>query len=381
MVVLQAVYYHIFRVFALFAAFFKRRGSKKREEKNFMLDYTNLMYKMIGARLGSLRKNARIKQDSIPIENSMLSKLENGRVGKRNPYFMNQNHINTLARTFHKTPEKLLWGGEKERAGYIKLVLLALLVNGPGNVFPEGGGWNGPAPGKTKAERAAEEKAYRFFTDPGSYERYGFLAPGYDKDYEWVSNAILKNVLLDYRFSRCFAKNFIKSARESSLSPGQVETRVREYACGRGSYAGLLLEKEGEQYPRFMAAFQKFWDRAAESYLQFFEGDIFLKNEDLKRYGLKNLQNAYIHERLTSLEFLRLNERLLAEAEYTGREAAVSGIGLRLCLVGAVLREHIRKETLEGQGPYDAFAKWYGNLEACFEDSVDWLMEQPGWRR
>lgn len=69
-----------------------------------------------------------------------------------------------------------------------------------------------------------------------------------------------------------------------------------------------------------MATFQKFWDRAEEGYLQFFEKEIFLKNEELKRCGLENLQNSYIHGKLILPKFIRRNEGLLLAAEYADRK-------------------------------------------------------------
>lgn len=333
-----------------------------------MLDYRSLMYQLIGARVRHLRETAGIRPDGIQVENSMLSKIENGHAGKRNPNLMNPNHIRTLCKTFHTTPEGLVWGGREEKSACIKMILLGILVNGEGNVFARDTVKDWEKVGSYDLGETFE-KVYRFFTDPDSYNRYGLLAPGYDKAYEKLSNLVLKMLLLDYGFSKAFLSNIIGADGEP-LSSGLPRTKIQKFITGRGSYADLILSREGTQYLRFMEAFQKFWDRAEEDYLQFFEKEIFLKNEELKRYGLKNLQNSYIHGKLISPKFIRLNESLLISAEYADREAVVSSLNMRLCLAGVLL-----KEQMAGQGSNDAFEKWYADLRSCFEDSVSRLLQ------
>lgn len=333
-----------------------------------MCDYRSLMYQLIGARVRHLRETVGIRPDGIPVENSMLSKIESGHAGKRNPNLMNPNHIRTLYKTFHTTPEGLVWGGREEKSVCIKMILLGILINGEGKVFARDTvkDWEKEGPydlGETF------EKAYRFFIDPDNYNRYGPLAPGYDKAYEKLSNRVLKMLLLDYGFSKAFLSNLIGAAGEP-MPAGLPGAKIQKFIAGRGSYAGLILDREGTQHLRFMAAFQKFWDRVKEGYLQFFEKEIFLKNGELKRYGLKNLQNSYIHGKLISPKFIRLNESLLMSAEYADREAVVSSLNMRLCLAGALL-----KEQMAGQGSDDAFEKWYADLRSCFEDSVGRLLQ------
>lgn len=111
-----------------------------------------------------------------------------------------------------------------------------MFVNGSGNIFEEG---------------------------TAEYDGYSLLNPGFEKDYELLSHLILKQILLDQEFQQSFL----------SFLAGQPKERVQGFIAARGSYADWMLEKG--QCERFMATFERFWDRTKDEYLLFFQENIF----------------------------------------------------------------------------------------------------------
>lgn len=102
-----------------------------------MLNYTNVLYKIVGNRIKKIRNAKHLSQRQIDmdkhilISTSILSRAESGnaQIG-RNPYLLNESHIKTLCQLFKITPYELTWGTLEEQENFVKFLLLSILLNG-----------------------------------------------------------------------------------------------------------------------------------------------------------------------------------------------------------------------------------------------------------
>ena len=261
---------------------------------------------------------------------------------------MSLTQIDVICNYFNITVSELIWGTEREKEEFAKMIVLALLLNDKANAFSNlhlsewiEKEWNYDHFQREhiQADMKDAEKKYGFFANPGNYAMYERLQPDFDKDYERISNLILKQLLKDYDFSRKFYSHLTSWSYLLTDAPGAVESVLKDFILSKGSYALLILDKNGIDYPKFILAFNKFWGRVRDDYMQFFNKKLFVGDEVLLGKGMKGIQNQHFHNVLTSPEFIELNERLLLLDEYTDDEAIMSSLNMRLTMITEIQRE------------------------------------------
>lgn len=102
-----------------------------------MLDVTQFLYHEIGDRVKAMRKRHNSTQQHFccytldnQINISALSRIENGKNDKhKNPYLLSSAQIGILCEFQNCSPSMLIWGNNTEKEEFVKLLLLALLMN------------------------------------------------------------------------------------------------------------------------------------------------------------------------------------------------------------------------------------------------------------
>ncbi len=316
-----------------------------------MNDYTSMLYRIIGRRFRERRKKAKMTQADFiqTLDTTIVSKIENGKAEKkRNPNFLNNVKIQDIC-AFEEldiTPYELIWGTEEEKTELVKIWTLSVLLNSCKNPFKDCtfeqwlvDEWIYD-PERKKDNIPLMVENYGFFISPERYGLYGLLKTEFDNDYQRISNLILKQLMLNYQFSKKFFFNLIPIIVKHQGIP--IEKVIENLILNKGNYAGAMFDSLDYGYVEFIIAFQAFWNRAAGQYLSFFEENLFINGDTLLKEGMKNINNDRIHNLFICPEFIEMNERLLYLPEYTEPEAIYASLDFRLRLI-----EQIREPLLD----------------------------------
>lgn len=105
-----------------------------------MLNFKKYFYKEIGSRIKKIREElgfkqhefvAKLQEEYISIDRFMLSHIENGRAyKKKNPYLLTDDQIYVISKLIKKEPKDFIFGNVNEREDTVKLILLAIIMNG-----------------------------------------------------------------------------------------------------------------------------------------------------------------------------------------------------------------------------------------------------------
>lgn len=342
-----------------------------------MNDYTSMLYRMIGRRFRERRKKAKMTQaDFMPtLDTTIVSKIENGKAEKkRNPHFLNNGKIQDIC-AFEEldiTPYELIWGTEEEKTELVKIWTLSVLLNSCKNPFKDCtfeqwlmDEWIYD-PGREKDNIPLMVEKYGYFISPERYGLYGLLKTEFDNDYERISNLILKQLMLDYQFSKKFFFNLIPIIVKYQGIP--IEKVIENLILNKGNYADAIFDSLDYGYVQFILAFHAFWNRTAEQYLAFFEEHLFGNGDTLLKEGMKNINNDRIHNLFICPEFIEMNERLLYLPEYTEPEAIFASLDFRLKLIG-----QIREPLLDMADDYEEIHPFdfsFRSIKDSFEENV-----------
>jgi len=320
-----------------------------------IMNYTKMLYKYIGTRIKNLRKETTIRDynnnpvkatlDNIEIDNAMLSRIQNGIASKRkNPYLINVTQMKILAELFNLSIEDLIWGDYKERESFIKVTLLAIMINGkeykkgsiinpfiyfdssnelyqwvltqsffPETVLPSCRfyltnnnkiEWNrvkGIIPQdalRIKIEKILSEK-YPFFSNKEYYELYDLIASDHDDELSHCADILIKMLLRDFSFTKSFtrkATNKILNESDENLAnifcfePVEIKTNTEQLLLHPSTFILEAMDYKQYDYCLFMDAFEKLWKIHKTRFMNFFNNNIFKKPILLEK-GLKAFQN------------------------------------------------------------------------------------------
>lgn len=320
-----------------------------------MLKYTELFHKLIGMRIKNYRKIYKVKQGDIEIDSSAISKIENGRVDpKKNPNFICGGHMVQILNIIPVSPTELIWGQKEDKELFLKLITLAILLNDgitdkhDNDISPF---YNIPFETWIRKEweyaptiieqtlqnlEEAQDK-YGFFINEKTYDLYSLLKPEFSKEYEALSNLMLQTLNHDYEYSKLFYRHLINYTNNTSDADNKMELLLENLVLHKGTYAPFILDKNGVDYPVFIYAFNKFWDKVKESYLDYFEQQICSYGDSyLLSNGLKHFNNDFFQHIFTSPDFIYLNQRISIFSEYLDSEAALSSLNMRLEIISAI---------------------------------------------
>ena len=309
-----------------------------------MNNYLMLLRKTIGANIRSARKAKHLSQPALMnMDTTILSRIENGNaVKKKNPYLINASQISYLSNKLGKSPGNLLWGNDGQKEGIAKMIVLSVLINGAENPFMnmDVADWidkewvANPHKGDEMKEHLDDAiKRYGYFVNKDNHVLYSFLEPGFDAKLERLSNIMLKKLVHDQTFTKYFFSRLTRFSVNSGAAD-TVEEVLKNYIVNKGSYGFIILDKNGGRYHTFISAFEKYWQKTRNEYLEYFDKTLFLSDDELTGKGIKKLSNDYIRDTvLLSGEFVEMTERMMMLAEYTDGEAIMSALHMRFSII------------------------------------------------
>lgn len=329
-----------------------------------MLNFTGLLYGSIGSRVKAIRKSRKESQERFcyhtlqnQINISALSRIENGKNDKhKNPYLLSATQIEILCEYEKIKPSELIWGTDDEKESFIKMLILAILMNSDKiNPFENkeleewaaletkiNPNWENEL---SRNERIQYLKdTYGYFINSTNANGYRMLENRFEPAYEKLSNLILKLLLTDYKFSSSFISHLIRytqnmaGIQQETTQTDSIKGLIRDFVTNKGEYSVILLDNKSKDYSLFIAAFEKFWNRYKNIYLEYFVENLFSLIDDTEgaRNDLKYVQNPDFHSVFTANAFIQLNEELLLLSDYDDSNSILTNMNFRLQLQQAM---------------------------------------------
>lgn len=331
-----------------------------------MLNFTQLLYKNIANRIKVYMQEHNMSQVTLSactgIDSSAISKILKSKTSeKKNPYLLSSSQIEEFSNQMKISPYELIWGTREEQEEFIKLIIIALLMN-DGEInpfetkpFEE---WlrleilvNSKFEEEKRNTISTEEttsylnKKYGYFVNNSNSEKYDLIKNQFDYEYEKISNIILKLLLGDYEFSSKFIDHLINynnnldsiRACNEKININHYESirlLIEDFITNKGAYGNIVIDNKSNSYYLFISAFNKFWDRVKDKYIKFFKDNLFsiISCDPNEKNSMKKLKNNDIHKIVKSQSFIQLNEELLLLSEYDNEDFILSNMNLRLQL-------------------------------------------------
>jgi|GEM_PF-3976073 len=326
-----------------------------------MIDFENVLYKMIGSRVRNYRvKNlkitqkdfaARVQHNHFFLDTSKLSHIEKGRIKKNTSSFLTINQIQDLSSMMGCDPVELIFGTEAEKDIIVKLLLLAILMNG--STHYENGKLLNPFIDINESENSVVEffrlaslnitdqnlkrecfdvyiehiarqkpsknndaiinnckqwyKAnFCFFSNPSNFEKFNLLNSSYNKKIEIQSNILMNLLLSDVDFCLDFMNRVYYTSKNNS----EIEKILTNLIEHEGQFGGFIIDWMEVSYPLFVKAFNEMWEKNRDVFMDFFEENLFDPN-NIRNNGLKDIKNSSIEALLTDISFIKILYKLL----------------------------------------------------------------------
>lgn len=341
-----------------------------------MLNFNNYLYKEIGSRIKKVREEmgfrqhefvAKLQEEYISIDRFMLSHIENGRAyKKKNPYLLTDDQIYVISKLIKKEPKELIFGDINEREDTVKLILLAIIMNGAKYDKNESGKWQFINPfvdtrvRKTDREKIAKKKSEKimqknleeflrlstyfiknesadrilylynyfnsieevdeevinecvgwfqknqpFFANIKHLENMERLLNEPDKELEYQSNLLIKLLIGNNRFAQLFMQGLSNINHNQITVPDLVQGDFKisvEDFINNSNQFGGLAIDF--KNAGFVIFVKAFTEMWERNNAIFM--DYFNKhlfNVDLSEHGLKQVNDEFIHSLITSSEF------------------------------------------------------------------------------
>lgn len=328
---------------------------------DFMINFTNYLYKNIGMRIRNHRKTknynqeeycAQLQNNYIQIDRYRLSSIENGKNdSNKNPYLLSASLIEGISDYMKVTPTELIFGNYENRSTFIKLILLAIIINGEkyfeshfykgeviNPIFNTQNNHLGeflrlcvnniPRPDDFKLNEKATllyvnkqnidttnrkiindlndlrewcHHNYGFFAEPNNYYNMQLLQKG--ANYKLIEQS---NLLIKILFSSLeFAVEFIPERKNLDDYSNNEKAYINNFKENSGHFGGFAINwKEGDTYKIFIKSFNEMWERNHSLFIDFFEKELF--NHNFLDNGLKKYTNTYFNELISGQSFFKL---------------------------------------------------------------------------
>ncbi|MGC8230699.1 helix-turn-helix domain-containing protein [Pseudobacillus badius] len=344
-----------------------------------MLNFKNYFYKEIGSRIKKVREEmgfkqhefvAKLQEEYISIDRFMLSHIENGRAyKKKNPYLLTDNQIYVISKLIKKEPKELIFGNVSEREDTVKLILLAIIINGAKYDKDESGNREFINPfvdtkvRKTDREKIAKRKSKElvqkgleeflrlstyfinnesadrilylynyfnsieevdeevinecmvwfeenlpFFTNVKHLESMENLLNESDEELEYHSNLLIKLLIGNSRFAQLFMQGLSNINQNQIFAPDLIPEESKIPVADFINNSNQFGGLAVDFKNAGFAVFVKAFTEMWERNNEIFI-DYFNKhlfNVDLSKKGLKIIDDEFIHHSITSNEFSKI---------------------------------------------------------------------------
>jgi len=353
------------------------------------MSYTDFLYKSIGKRVNYFRINDRtvtgLLHPSLDayceklenIDPAVLSRIENGiSLKKKNPYLISPGIMNQLSKLFDNDCKKLIWGTTSDKENFVKLLLIAILLNGAASINKESHNpfiyyenncdlfrWAAETQRipenlqyfcdlainlyvqnlvssdnmrlsreneesipihelRTRLDTHFEEK-YGFFYSKINFEDYALLNMSHDSSLVNLSDALFTQLMHNYEFVEGFTTRATTSIHNKGYDDDNILINAEQLLLHPSRFIVIALDFNGIYYFRFVEAFENAWKQNKDKYICYFTTKIF-ENPKLEESGLKHFQNSDFDEVIKSDSFYELCNTTSVMERYTSPEAILS---------------------------------------------------------
>lgn len=386
-----------------------------------MLNFKNVLNKSIGIRIKEFRTRVVCKSQEnfakdISAENPLyidrfhISNFETGNT-KKSDYLMSSIQIEALSRTMGCSPKELVFGNEIEKTNLIKLILLAIIMNGEQHcdtkkiinpiidtrlekrnlneflnefTFQKDNediyekikklhikyGINDIP--KEMLRGIVEEGVkwyeghYSFFADPVQFEKIDCLMNSFDKSLEVKSNLLIKLLLSNVDFASDFMSGLSNlNAQKNSGNGNNRNKYICDFMNNHGNYGGLAIDWKEIHYYSFINAFNEMWKRNHKPLVDYFEQELF--DVDLMQNGLKGVDDMFFHSIITNPSFENILYNQLNQEQINSETMLGHNIS-RSYLQSAQIRSDIEPTNLSFESGYNLYKYNYdiNQINECY---------------
>lgn len=343
-----------------------------------MINFKHYFYKELGNRIKKVREElgykqyefvAKLQDEYISIDRFMLSHIENGRAyKKKNPYLLTNDQIYAISKLVKREPKELIFGNTCEREDTIRLILLAIIMNGVKNNTGE---FINPLINirirKKDREKLLKknsielvqknleeflrlstyfirsalayniynlneeveeeiinvyvnwfQKEHPFFSNVEHFENMKLLLNEPDKELEYQSNLIIKILIGNNRFAQLFMQGLSNIIHNQVTAPDIVprdfKITIEDFINNTNQFGGLAVDFKNAGFAIFVDAFSEMWERNSAIFMDYFNKHLF--NVDLTEYGLKQVNDEFIQNLITSSEFSKTLYAMIEKERY-----------------------------------------------------------------
>lgn len=126
-----------------------------------------------------------------------------------------------------------------------------------------------------------------------------------NKELENPSNLLIKLLIGNYSFAKLFMEGlFYKNRNQKTITNNILEKDKRileDFISNSGQFGVLAFDFKNAGFAVFVEAFTEMWERNNKIFMDYFNKHLF--NIDLSEYGLKSVNDEFIHNLITSSEF------------------------------------------------------------------------------
>ncbi|PAQ15109.1 hypothetical protein CD798_07575 [Bacillaceae bacterium SAOS 7] len=360
-----------------------------------MLKFQDYIYQNIGRRIREFRDSKNFSRQTFvsyflanlndkeigstnPLSEQSLSNIENINIAKkRNPYLMSKKQFNLLPKFMGYSQSELVFGDSKERENTVKLILLAIILNGAKlnkngkqefinpfidiritkKDFEELVNELKISISKESAQKVAKEliknnleefkrvswffedfqkqsfkdinnieeeskqwfeKYYPFFTNIKYFKGMQYLMNERDSELEEHSNLLIKLLIGNNSFAKLFMQGISNRVHNQKFVPHLIsntyEIDVVDFIINEGQFGALALDFKNAGYTIFIKAFDEMWTRNGAILMNYFNENLFKIN--LEDQSLKKINDEFLHEVITSTELSKILYELIETEKY-----------------------------------------------------------------
>lgn len=342
-----------------------------------MLDINAYLYKYIGKRV-----DMRINElgctvmeiiENFIIHHDTLSEVRNGKTTKKNPYLLSDGNIEVFSKIIERTVSELIFGTQTQKEELVKNILLALLYNDKEilicNDDNEIDILNPFEVISSESEILSREEWRKHmskynhmisfpeadldidFFKKGGYlnienaEGFSLIEKNHNFDFIEASAIMFKNVLIyNERLTHNFFEVVLHRLHQivypqlhiftfTDEEISEYENEIDMIRKENKNYSELFLNPNNRDYILFMPAFEKYWLTHKDTYMSYFENELFLKFEKVKSMKMKKLKNKLIPEFISPDSFTILVKSCFEKDKAYNSETIINALTFEMNLL------------------------------------------------
>lgn len=341
-----------------------------------MLDINAYLYKYIGKHVDMLINileytSLKINQE-YGLHSEVLSQVRNGKTTERNLYLLSDGNIELFSEILQIKESELIFGTQTQKEELVKNILLALLSNDQEILTSNNKEIEKLNPFEvmfSDSENTSREEWKQHmsqynqmisfpsadldidFFNKGGYlsnknaENFSLIEKEYDSDFIEATAIIFKNIVI---YNEHLTHNFFEVALQRlhqivfpqpdtfTFTDKEISLYQKEISMIRDenkNYSPMFLNPSKRDYILFMPTFEKYWLTHKNTYMSYFEEEVFLKFEKVGSMKLKKLKNELIPEFIDPDSFTTLVKSCFEKDKAYNSETIINALTFEMNLL------------------------------------------------